>query len=167
MRSHIFDLSDLFLLFVSCFFGSSIWIFYISWYSLLCLHQHIFFRHGNCILFDRQSLQYHSDRQQWAAVPEHTGSWNWKSHNDGKKEKERKKGVLYESSHYFSFCSVTCSLLLLQMLSEKNVRFYMNDNVTEVRGVDGKVKRMLICSITSNSDFSISKDTVKLWFGKM
>lgn len=26
------------------------------------------------------------------------------------------------------------------MLSEKNVRFYMNDNVTEVRGVDGKVK---------------------------
>lgn len=73
------------------FFGSSIWIFYISWYSLLCLHQHIFFRHGNCILFDRQSLQYHSDRQQWAAVPEHTGAWNWKSHNDGKKEKERKK----------------------------------------------------------------------------
>lgn len=27
------------------------------------------------------------------------------------------------------------------MLSEKNVTFYMNDNVTEVKGVDGKVKR--------------------------
>lgn len=27
-----------------------------------------------------------------------------------------------------------------QMLSEKNVRFYMNDNVTEIRGINGKVK---------------------------
>lgn len=30
-------------------------------------------------------------------------------------------------------------LLILQMLSEKNVRFFMSDSVTEVRGVDGKV----------------------------
>ncbi|KAF7669080.1 hypothetical protein LDENG_00252000, partial [Lucifuga dentata] len=28
----------------------------------------------------------------------------------------------------------------MKMLSEKNVRFYMNDSVTEVRGVNGKVK---------------------------
>lgn len=32
------------------------------------------------------------------------------------------------------------------MLSDQNVKFYMNDNVTEVRGVDGKVKQMLIFS---------------------
>lgn len=31
-------------------------------------------------------------------------------------------------------------MLPLQMLSEKNVRFYMNDNVTEIRGINGKVK---------------------------
>ncbi|KAK2882067.1 apoptosis-inducing factor 3-like [Channa argus] len=30
----------------------------------------------------------------------------------------------------------------MMMLSEKNVRFYMNDNVTEVRGVNGKVKEV-------------------------
>lgn len=29
------------------------------------------------------------------------------------------------------------------MLSEKNVRFYMNDNVTEIRGVNGKVEEKL------------------------
>lgn len=45
-------------------------------------------------------------------------------------------------------------VLPLQMLSEKNVTFYMNDNVTEVRGVDGKVKQMLAGSVKSNSDLS-------------
>ncbi|XP_042370460.1 apoptosis-inducing factor 3-like, partial [Plectropomus leopardus] len=34
----------------------------------------------------------------------------------------------------------------MTMLSEKNVRFYMNDNVTEVRGVDGKVKEVVLKS---------------------
>uniref|UniRef100_A0A3Q1I3I5 Rieske domain-containing protein n=1 Tax=Anabas testudineus TaxID=64144 RepID=A0A3Q1I3I5_ANATE len=34
----------------------------------------------------------------------------------------------------------------MMMLSEKNVRFYMNDNVTEVRGVDGKVKEVMLKS---------------------
>ncbi|XP_073336011.1 apoptosis-inducing factor 3 [Pagrus major] len=32
------------------------------------------------------------------------------------------------------------------MLSEKNVKFYMNANVTEVRGVDGKVKEIVLKS---------------------
>nr|XP_046267322.1 apoptosis-inducing factor 3 isoform X2 [Scatophagus argus] len=34
----------------------------------------------------------------------------------------------------------------MTMLSEKNVKFYMNDNVTEVRGVDGKVKEVVLKS---------------------
>ncbi|XP_070699220.1 apoptosis-inducing factor 3-like [Pempheris klunzingeri] len=34
----------------------------------------------------------------------------------------------------------------LTMLSEQNVKFYMNDNVTEVRGVDGKVKEVVLKS---------------------
>lgn len=37
-------------------------------------------------------------------------------------------------------------LLLLQMLAEKNVKFYMNDSVTEVRGQDGKVKEVVLKS---------------------
>uniref|UniRef100_A0A8C2ZKP5 Apoptosis inducing factor mitochondria associated 5 n=1 Tax=Cyclopterus lumpus TaxID=8103 RepID=A0A8C2ZKP5_CYCLU len=32
------------------------------------------------------------------------------------------------------------------MLSENNVKFYMNDNVTEVKGVDGKVKEVVLKS---------------------
>uniref|UniRef100_H2U0H0 Apoptosis inducing factor mitochondria associated 5 n=1 Tax=Takifugu rubripes TaxID=31033 RepID=H2U0H0_TAKRU len=38
------------------------------------------------------------------------------------------------------------TLLLLQMLTEKNVRFYMNDSVLEVRGQDGKVKEVVLKS---------------------
>ncbi|XP_029304798.1 apoptosis-inducing factor 3-like [Cottoperca gobio] len=34
----------------------------------------------------------------------------------------------------------------MKMLSEKKVKFYMNDNVTEVRGVDGKVKEVVLKS---------------------
>ncbi|XP_034538976.1 apoptosis-inducing factor 3 [Notolabrus celidotus] len=34
----------------------------------------------------------------------------------------------------------------MSMLSEKSVKFYMNDNVTEVRGADGKVKEVLLKS---------------------
>ncbi|XP_045896836.1 apoptosis-inducing factor 3 isoform X2 [Micropterus dolomieu] len=34
----------------------------------------------------------------------------------------------------------------MKMLSEKNVKFYMNDNVTEVKGVDGKVKEVVLKS---------------------
>ncbi|XP_075887955.1 apoptosis-inducing factor 3 [Nelusetta ayraudi] len=34
----------------------------------------------------------------------------------------------------------------MMMLSEKNVRFYMNDNVTEIRGIDGKVKEVVLKS---------------------
>ncbi|XP_020491155.2 apoptosis-inducing factor 3-like [Labrus bergylta] len=34
----------------------------------------------------------------------------------------------------------------MMMLSEKNVRFYMNDNVTEVIGADGKVKEVVLKS---------------------
>eukprot|EP00064_Thunnus_orientalis_P018759 superscaffoldBa00004425_g18865 len=33
-----------------------------------------------------------------------------------------------------------------RMLSEKNIRFFMNDNVTEVRGVNGKVKEVTLKS---------------------
>uniref|UniRef100_A0A3B4XQB5 Apoptosis inducing factor mitochondria associated 5 n=1 Tax=Seriola lalandi dorsalis TaxID=1841481 RepID=A0A3B4XQB5_SERLL len=36
--------------------------------------------------------------------------------------------------------------LTMTILSEKNVRFYMNDNVTEVKGVDGKVKEVVLKS---------------------
>lgn len=90
-----------------------------------------FFRYGNCILFDRQSFQYHSDRQQWGAVPKHTGSWNWKNYNDGRRESGGAGGA--------ACVAWGLPLLLLQMLSEKNVRFFMSDSVTEVRGVDGKV----------------------------
>lgn len=36
--------------------------------------------------------------------------------------------------------------LLLQMLAERNVKFYMNDSVTEVRGQDGKVKEVVLKS---------------------
>ena len=44
------------------------------------------------------------------------------------------------------------------MLSEKKVRFHMNDNVTEIRGVDGKVKRENEFGfIAPNSDLSIRK----------
>lgn len=32
------------------------------------------------------------------------------------------------------------------MLTEKNVRFYMNDSVLEVRGQDGKVKEVVLKS---------------------
>lgn len=35
---------------------------------------------------------------------------------------------------------------LLQMLAERNVKFYMNDSVTEVRGQDGKVKEVVLKS---------------------
>lgn len=51
---------------------------------------------------------------------------------------------------------VVQTLLFLQMLSEKNVRFYMNDNVTEVRGVDGKVKlddARYTCFTAQNSEY--------------
>uniref|UniRef100_A0A8C2ZK57 Apoptosis inducing factor mitochondria associated 5 n=1 Tax=Cyclopterus lumpus TaxID=8103 RepID=A0A8C2ZK57_CYCLU len=34
----------------------------------------------------------------------------------------------------------------MKMLSENNVKFYMNDNVTEVKGVDGKVKEVVLKS---------------------
>ncbi|XP_050934425.1 apoptosis-inducing factor 3, partial [Lates calcarifer] len=34
----------------------------------------------------------------------------------------------------------------MMMLSEKNVKFYMNDNVTEVKGVNGKVKEVVLKS---------------------
>ncbi|KAF3841004.1 hypothetical protein F7725_006866 [Dissostichus mawsoni] len=34
----------------------------------------------------------------------------------------------------------------MTMLSEKNVKFYMNDNVTEIKGVDGKVKEVVLKS---------------------
>ncbi|XP_044226593.1 apoptosis-inducing factor 3-like [Thunnus albacares] len=34
----------------------------------------------------------------------------------------------------------------MMMLSEKNIRFFMNDNVTEVRGVNGKVKEVTLKS---------------------
>ncbi|XP_019952966.2 apoptosis-inducing factor 3 isoform X2 [Paralichthys olivaceus] len=34
----------------------------------------------------------------------------------------------------------------MMMLSEQNVKFYMNDNVTEVRGVNGKVKEVVLKS---------------------
>ncbi|XP_060942389.1 apoptosis-inducing factor 3-like [Limanda limanda] len=34
----------------------------------------------------------------------------------------------------------------MMMLSEQNVKFYMNDSVTEVRGVDGKVKEVVLKS---------------------
>ncbi|KAM6911562.1 apoptosis-inducing factor 3-like [Lycodopsis pacificus] len=34
----------------------------------------------------------------------------------------------------------------LAMLSENNVKFYMNDNVTEIKGVDGKVKQVVLKS---------------------
>ncbi|KAM7398195.1 hypothetical protein PAMA_006206 [Pampus argenteus] len=34
----------------------------------------------------------------------------------------------------------------MTMLSEKNIKFFMNDNVTEVRGVDGKVKEVVLKS---------------------
>uniref|UniRef100_A0A8C9XGQ7 Apoptosis inducing factor mitochondria associated 5 n=1 Tax=Sander lucioperca TaxID=283035 RepID=A0A8C9XGQ7_SANLU len=37
-------------------------------------------------------------------------------------------------------------LLFLQMLSEKNVKFYMNDFVMEIKGVDGKVKEVVLKS---------------------
>lgn len=36
--------------------------------------------------------------------------------------------------------------LLLQMLAERNVKFYMNNSVTEVRGQDGKVKEVVLKS---------------------
>ncbi|XP_037604283.1 apoptosis-inducing factor 3 [Sebastes umbrosus] len=36
--------------------------------------------------------------------------------------------------------------ITMKMLSEKNVKFYMNDNVTEVKGVDGKVKEVVLKS---------------------
>ncbi|KAK5858742.1 hypothetical protein PBY51_002859 [Eleginops maclovinus] len=56
------------------------------------------------------------------------------------------------------------------MLSEKNVKFYMNDNVTEIKGVDGKVKEVVLKSgkvipadvlivgigIKANSEFLLS-----------
>ncbi|KAM7374515.1 hypothetical protein PAMP_007168 [Pampus punctatissimus] len=34
----------------------------------------------------------------------------------------------------------------MMMLLEKNIKFFMNDNVTEVRGVDGKVKEVVLKS---------------------
>ncbi|XP_062289413.1 apoptosis-inducing factor 3-like [Scomber scombrus] len=34
----------------------------------------------------------------------------------------------------------------MMMLSEKNIRFFMNDNVIEVKGVDGKVKEVVLKS---------------------
>ncbi|KAK5918155.1 hypothetical protein CgunFtcFv8_002942 [Champsocephalus gunnari] len=34
----------------------------------------------------------------------------------------------------------------MTMLSEKNLKFYMNDNVTEIKGVDGKVKEVVLKS---------------------
>ncbi|XP_071362034.1 apoptosis-inducing factor 3-like [Trachinotus anak] len=34
----------------------------------------------------------------------------------------------------------------MKMLSDKNVRFYMNDNVTEIKGVNGKVKEVVLKS---------------------
>ncbi|TNN66425.1 Apoptosis-inducing factor 3 [Liparis tanakae] len=34
----------------------------------------------------------------------------------------------------------------MKMLSEKNVKFYMKDNITEVKGVDGKVKEVVLKS---------------------
>ncbi|XP_071398873.1 apoptosis-inducing factor 3-like [Centroberyx affinis] len=36
--------------------------------------------------------------------------------------------------------------ITMTMLSNKNVKFYMNDNVTEVRGVNGKVKEVVLKS---------------------
>lgn len=51
---------------------------------LFLLHFTSLCRDGNCIISNRKSLQYHSSRQHWTTIPEHTGSWNWKSHNDGK-----------------------------------------------------------------------------------
>ncbi|CAJ1063748.1 apoptosis-inducing factor 3 [Xyrichtys novacula] len=36
----------------------------------------------------------------------------------------------------------------MMMLSEKNVKFYMNDNVTDVRGAEGKVKEVVLKSGT-------------------
>ncbi|CAI5643207.1 unnamed protein product [Oreochromis niloticus] len=36
--------------------------------------------------------------------------------------------------------------LTMMMLIERNVKFYMNDNVTEVRGVNGKVKEVVLKS---------------------
>uniref|UniRef100_A0A8C7XCI9 Apoptosis inducing factor mitochondria associated 5 n=1 Tax=Oryzias sinensis TaxID=183150 RepID=A0A8C7XCI9_9TELE len=37
-------------------------------------------------------------------------------------------------------------LLFLQMLSEHNIKFYMNDIVTEIKGVNGKVKEVVLKS---------------------
>lgn len=47
-------------------------------------------------------------------------------------------------------------LLLLQMLSEKNVRFFMSDSVTEVRGVDGKVTDPNMLSHNKNTVLPVS-----------
>lgn len=95
-----------------------------------------FSRNGNCLLFDRQSLQHHSDRQQWAAIPKHSGQWNWQSHNEGK----RTSHVLTELFFAGLLPVVYWTLLFLQILLEKNVKFHMSDHVTEIKGVDGKVK---------------------------
>lgn len=39
-------------------------------------------------------------------------------------------------------------MLLLQMLAEKKVTFYMNESVMEVRGREGKVKEVVLRSAT-------------------
>lgn len=54
------------------------------------------------------------------------------------KEKYRPELYLREAFLKFQYFRIW-TLLVSQMLSEKNVKFYMNDGVTEVRGADGKV----------------------------
>lgn len=49
------------------------------------------------------------------------------------------------------------------MLSEKNVKFYMNANVTEVRGLGGKVTWRNTQFVLSNSDLNIDNSWVNVW----
>uniref|UniRef100_A0A672GB54 Apoptosis inducing factor mitochondria associated 5 n=1 Tax=Salarias fasciatus TaxID=181472 RepID=A0A672GB54_SALFA len=62
-----------------------------------------------------------------------------------------KKTVAFDDGSVQSYDQLLIStgsgtLFSVQMLSERNVKFYMNDNVTEVKGVDGKVKEVVLKS---------------------
>lgn len=68
---------------------------------------------------------------------------------------------------------VFLTLLLLQMLAEKNVKFYMNDSVMEVRGQDGKVKEVVLKSarvlpadvfIVGIGEFTLQLSTITFTF---
>lgn len=110
---------------------------------MMCFYNYfdhvLFNRDGSCVISVGQSLQYHCDWQQWASIPEHAGSGGRQNNNDG-----NSCNCLHPTFFFFlpTGHSVYPSFLLfLQMLSEYNIKFYMNDIVTEIKGVNGKVRR--------------------------